>query len=283
MAPVKIDYSPYTLHGVTERKGALLRFTRQEGVGYSDLHPWPELGDDPLETHLQMGMASPLIQHAAVRAKIPRSFEGLTIPPSHFLVTNHETPPPNATHIKIKVARHSNELEQLHAIATACPNAKLRLDANERFSREEFYRFVEQFQDLYSRIDFIEDPYPYDPAAWAEDQMKLGLSFACDRQVQQAIGYPESARVLVIKPAIHAITKSPSQRLIVTSNLSHPLELLQTAHDAASHGITEVCGFLSYTAYSPDQYSKRFTHKQNILIPPPFFNDLLEKEAWITL
>lgn len=283
MAPVKIDYSCYTLHGSTERHGALLRFTWKEGVGYGDLHLWPELGDAPLETHLQLGLSSPLIQRAATRAKPPRQFEGLKIPPSHHLVTHLETPPPNATHIKVKIGRYPNEIERLYKLATACPNAKLRLDANERFSREEFYTFLNQLQDLFYRIDFIEDPYPYNPITWAEDQVKLDLSFACDRQVLQAMGHPESAQVIVIKPALHPIIKPENQRLVITSNLSHPLELYQTAHDAATAGITEVCGLLSYTAYEPDPYSQRFSCNTNRLIPPPTLDDLLEKEAWTSL
>src|SRR5687768_11414487 len=37
------------------RKGALLRMRTDSGAeGFADLHPWPELGDLPLETQLAM-------------------------------------------------------------------------------------------------------------------------------------------------------------------------------------------------------------------------------------
>ena len=73
------------------RHGALIRVDD----GFADIHPWPELGDAPLDEQLAMlarGETTPLtrasLKFAAIDAAARRDgrglFEGLTIPPSHW-------------------------------------------------------------------------------------------------------------------------------------------------------------------------------------------------------
>src|SRR5258708_24582201 len=73
------------------REGALIRI----GDGFADVHPWPELGDLPLDDQLALlarGETTALTRQSLSfvsideRARLAsRSlFEGLTIPPSHW-------------------------------------------------------------------------------------------------------------------------------------------------------------------------------------------------------
>src|SRR5947207_12510223 len=73
------------------RVGALIRISD----GFADVHPWPELGDLPLDEQLSLlarGVTTPLTARslcfaaldAEARAASRNLFEGLTIPPSHW-------------------------------------------------------------------------------------------------------------------------------------------------------------------------------------------------------
>ena len=73
------------------RRGALVRV----GNGFADVHPWPELGDAPLERQLTMlarGETTALTRRSLELARIDSDararsvslFAGLTIPLSHW-------------------------------------------------------------------------------------------------------------------------------------------------------------------------------------------------------
>ena len=55
------------------RRGALLKVEwNEKKVGYADIHPWPELGDKPIEQHIQglaEGKISTLVEQAIWMAK----------------------------------------------------------------------------------------------------------------------------------------------------------------------------------------------------------------------
>ena len=81
------------------RRGALLRFDFENGqTGFADLHPWAELGDEPLFDqlrHLKVGRLTTLTERslemaradAEARTQRVNLFEGLSIPRSHYLLT----------------------------------------------------------------------------------------------------------------------------------------------------------------------------------------------------
>src|SRR4051812_26044990 len=82
------------------RIGALFRVEFAEGqVGYADCHPWSELGDLPLQEQLNQlreGQLTPLTASSLKLARVDAEarsgnqsvWEGLQIPPSHYLMTN---------------------------------------------------------------------------------------------------------------------------------------------------------------------------------------------------
>src|SRR5687768_6861088 len=98
----------YTLHlrrgGI--REGALLRVDD----GFADVHPWPELGDLPLDSQLALlvrGEITPLTAASVRLARLDGDarrrgislFEGLTIPLSHWPGND---PPPGFDTVKTK-------------------------------------------------------------------------------------------------------------------------------------------------------------------------------------
>jgi O-succinylbenzoate synthase len=152
------------------REGALLRF----GDGFADLHPWPELGDPPLD--VQLGMlsrgettaqiiASRTLAEADANARRRgvSLFHGLTIPQSHWPGRN---PPPEFDTAKVKGAEGLPD------------GVRLRLDFNSTLSPESFVALATALPR--ERIDFVEDPCAYDAATWLE-LSRSGIPLALDR------------------------------------------------------------------------------------------------------
>src|SRR3954454_23782425 len=128
------------------RRGALICV---DG-GFADVHPWPELGDLPLDEQLALlarGETTPLthasIDFAGIDASARRDgrslFDGLTIPPSHW-----PGPDPPAAFDTVKLKR----------IDLIPDRVRLRIDFNATLTAPEFVRMATTLPR--DRIDFIE-------------------------------------------------------------------------------------------------------------------------------
>lgn len=288
---MKVFYSFYDLEAYApvnsaahalKRPGALLKVWFEEGrMGYADCHAWPELGDLPLQQQLDLlaaGNLTPITSCALEWAKIDADarLEGKTIlsqrsiPKSHYLITNlcsltagqvKSIFDQGYTHVKLKVGRHTDaEVEAIHSLFHDS-SLKLRLDFNESLTPAAFRCFTRQMAALKTQIDFIEDPFPFQPEEWKAFQQE-GWRLACDRQAAVARRYPESASVLIVKPAIQLFNeweRSVEQTCIVTSYLGHPLGQAAAAFAAASMDSTGkfVHGLLSHHAYFPTVFSQQ--------------------------
>ena len=256
------------------RRGALIRI---DG-GYADIHPWPELGDAPLNEQLALlarGETTPLTRASLKFADIDRAarrderslFDGLTIPPSHWPGPD---PPGGFDTVKLK------------SIDRIPEHVRLRIDFNATLTPEEFVRIAATLPR--QRIDFIEDPCPYDAATWTDLRARTGLRLALDRG--SVAGQRRGADVLVIKPAIEEIPPADSE-LVVTSYMDHPIGQLCAAYAAATTGITTTCGLVTHVLYEPDPFIDRMQIEGTRLVPPGGtgwgFDDLLEGLPWRTL
>src|ERR1044071_5942030 len=148
------------------RHGALLRAYD----GYADIHPWSELGDAPLDeqlARLARGETTPLtrasLHHAQVDGRARTYgvslFAGLTIPESHWPGDN---PPPAFDTVKLK------------GVSSIPPRVRLRIDFNATLTPDEFVRVADILP--HDRIDFIEDPVPYDETTWLELRQRTNSS-----------------------------------------------------------------------------------------------------------
>jgi len=277
------------------RHGALIRV---DG-GVADVHPWPELGDAPFEEQLAMlarGETTPLTRaslefarlDAAARREGRNLFEGLTIPPSHWPGPD---PPAGFDTVKLK------------SIDRIPDHLRLRIDFNATLTPDEFVRIAATLPR--ERIDFIEDPCPYDAATWLDLRARTGLRLALDRAIakehrQECLCHRshskepmwhrhsclcsfEGAGVLIIKPALEPVPNTDSE-VVVTSYMDHPIGQLCAAYAAANAGITTTCGLITHVLYENDPFIERMRIDGTRLVPAGGlgwgFDDLLERLPW---
>jgi O-succinylbenzoate synthase len=250
------------------RHGALIRVDD----GFADVHPWAELGDLPLDEQLvrlargeTTSLTAASLRFAAIDAVARREgrsvFDGLTIPPSHWPGAD---PPAGFDTVKLK------------SIDRIPDDVRLRIDFNATLTPDEFVRIAATLPR--ERIDFIEDPCPYDATTWRTLRNRTGLRLALDRGTGT-----EDVDVLVVKPAVQEIPPSRAE-IIVTSYMDHPLGQLCAAYAAANAGITTTCGLVTHVLYEPDPFIERMRIDGARLVPPGGtgfgFDDLLEGLPW---
>ncbi len=316
---IKIDYSAYILKKVgvnSSRVGALLRMEWPEGLGYADLHPWPEYGDAYLKEQLkgladyqksnsEAGLSQLQKQalyfskiDARARAQKKSLFENFNIPESHFLITREEEiEEQNLANIskggfkKIKVKLGGDPLMAAVSVSELAGMAPqiLRLDVNANWSASEFKFFADKIpKEFKTRVEFIEDPFHSAHDHWRLLSQTYGFSFARDFEVGDAYA------VRILKPAVENIveivkTESPEVQFVVTSYLGHPLGQLSAAFEATklkeSVGVRLLeCGLLSQNVYEVNDFSRSLLIQNARLQPPEGtgfgFDELLEKQRW---
>lgn len=253
------------------RHGALIR----AGGGYADIHPWPELGDAPLDEQLAMlarGETTPLTRaslhllsiDAAARSRGVALFDGLAIPLSHWPGAD---PPPSFDTVKIK------------DVSRIPPAVRLRIDFNARLTPAEVLEIAATLPR--QRVDFVEDPCPYDPRVWSELRSTTGLRFALDQKVAPRGGYD----VAIWKPALQ-IEPPSADSIVVTSYLDHPVGQFGAAWVAAANAarIDSRCGLMTHVLYEPDAFIEAIRVDGARLLPPRGtgigFDDLLDSLPW---
>jgi O-succinylbenzoate synthase len=249
------------------REGALIR----AGDGVADVHPWPELGDLPLDeqlARLARGETTVLTKcslrfasiDGAARRESRRLFDGLTIPLSHW--TGND-PADGFDTIKIK------------GVMPVPPNVRVRIDFNATLTAEEFLSLVPSLPP----VDFIEDPCAYDPPTWRMLRERTRLRFALDRGVAS-----EGVDVLVYKPAVQFEWPDSDREIVVTSYMDHPFGQLGAAYVAATHRTSDRCGLMTHLLYEPNEFSELLSRDGARLVPPHGtgfgFDELLERLPW---
>lgn len=293
--------------GSGERHGALIR----AGEGYGDVHPWPELGDAPLDDHLQSIVdrtptprARRALDCAAIDAEARSAgyslFDDLRIPPSHFLALPGEPLDPEPIgaagfeRIKVKLGADAwQEARLLRQISRPLlrTSLRLRLDFNGSLGLSDLHGFLEALPPrLLDRIEFLEDPVPPDPPAWTEIRKRWGIWIAADREKPD----PSCWNVAVIKPASEGDEMmsgaiAAGKPVVFTSAMDHPFGQTWAAFKAATAnqahpGRLLACGLLSHQVFEPTPFSERLRTDGPMLVPPAGtglgFDDLLEGLPW---
>lgn len=260
-----IWYSEYSLS--PQRLGALIRV---DG-GFADIHPWPELGDLAVAEQLAIlarGQTTALTRRSLELAKIDAAarergvslFDGLTIPESHWPGPD---PPEAFDTVKLK------------SIERIPPRVRLRFDFNARPTPERFLMIAEGLPA--ERIDFVEDPCPYDGGTWSALRQATGMRLALDRFVAD-----EGVDVLVVKPAIQDIPETQKE-MVITSYMDHPVGQFGAAYFAALHP-SRRCGLFTHVLYEKNAFSEMIRADGARLLPPEGtgigFDALLERLPW---
>ena len=282
-----------------ERQGALLRVQwAPHQFGYSDLHPWTEYGEKPLDAHLEgvstldlSALAEISLEFSYVDAEYRRlnrnAFLGMVLPRSHALVQDvrlltkafiDECKAAGHTHIKMKMGDDlPAETKVLQQFASA-GDFLWRLDFNGKLNVAQFTDWWESLDTaLKARVDFVEDPV-------REGRLETRGPWANDWFLQ------EGASIRVVKPAREETEDLSSYRRVVfTHSLDHPIGQAAAAWSAAKHythhpKVMEVCGLTAPLMYEPNAFSQAWSCAGPRLKPTPGtgfgFNELLESIKW---
>lgn len=301
-----MEWCPYTLrsrgslNAVSQRRefhGALIRI--DEGVGC--LHPWPEFGDAPVEVHLQLlrqGGTSKVIERALRMAAVDGEarrrgvslFEDLEIPPCHYSWDHNQDAAAQFLRVMeegwraIKTkgwADVEKTKRTLEAMADSTENTdlmladlpKLRVDFNSCLSAESFRELMEGISgQVLIRLDFVEDPFPYEVARWSEARERWGVGLALDKQLRGAV---EGFDVAVLKPGRREWREllselPPSVKVVMTSAMDHAIGQSFAAYEAALAwnelgDRMDLCGLCTEHLFEKDAFFERLNSRGGML------------------
>ncbi|HUF61433.1 MAG TPA: hypothetical protein VMN36_05110 [Verrucomicrobiales bacterium] len=306
-----VYWVPYTLRAPLppsrrssrhEFPGALIR----TGSGFGCIHPWPELGDLPLRHQLAGladGILTPLSRRALACAAADGGarntrcslFDGLTIPESHATLPNPSSAALDQAHEtgfqSAKCKAGPGDIQRMRELLRSTP-LPLRIDFNETLNQNDLDSMLSNMDTSErARIEFLEDPFPFDARSWTSSATRWNLTFAVDRDVEA--GWP-SAGVAVLKPALQdtfLLAKpihAAQRRAVVTSYLDHPLGQLFAAWQAARidaefPGLLRLCGLATHTLFERTAFSELLPDGPRLTPAPGTglgFDDLLERLPW---
>jgi o-succinylbenzoate synthase len=315
----KVSYSLYELKfksGKT-RNGALLRFEFADGYGYADCHPWPEFGDLALDQQLKSlssGKLTELLLRSLAFARLDREgrsvaknlLSDLDVPRSHFLVTDltsfsearlNDLWSEGFRELKLKLGRdYEKEIPILNSLFTGSKSFNLRFDFNGLPNIDQFREFISKIDlNIFSQIEYIEDPIGNEAQEWFEIQDELGVTLA--RDLVNVESSEAHYFVRVAKPAIQDVFKllneePPSVEMVVTSYMDHPFGQACAAYTAANlhEKIPDRCllpGLLHHHVYEPNSFSELLAnHGPNFKAVEGTgfgFDQLLERQMWKAL
>ena len=164
-----------------EFPGVLIRV----GEGYGCIHPWPELGDPPIEKCLEDLRGRrfwPIVRRAMRCAEYDHTargaeeslFEEMEVPRSHATLVNADAREIAAAveagfdTVKMKAGRDlEKESAFLEQMVTDWPQLRWRLDFNERLEPGLADGFLGGLSSQARRLlDFVEDICPYSESVW---------------------------------------------------------------------------------------------------------------------
>ncbi len=299
------------------RHGALLQVEWPDGIGYADCHPWPEFGDEPIDSQLKLlkrAKLTPLTEQsiwlakrdADLRSENKSAFEKFSPLKNHYLITDIEIigetllkhiQSQKFQTLKIKVGRQpEKEVEWLNALGARWP-FQFRLDFNSQLDYLSFEGFIKKLTvETQRKIEFVEDPFPFSVDTWLESNNLLRL--AIDKEEGNAAldsltEVPFS--VMMIKPATQDVDRMSTfcrrknLKFAVTSNLDHPLGQAHAAWVAGElkrRLPTQIldCGVLSHVAFEPNPFSEQIKSDGPFFVGVEGtgvgFDDLLDRVDW---
>ena len=301
------------LNSITNRRefeGALI----QIDGGFGCIHPWPELGDPPLEKCL-IDLAGPrrwpIVRRAIRCTEYDRAarvfdhslFEDMEVPQSHATLATGDAAElvraveAGFTTVKLKSGRDLGaEMKFLDVMTLEFPAVRWRLDFNECLTPDAASEFLLGLKDgTRAAIDFAEDPCPYSESGWKQLRKQTRVNLAVDRE---AAPLSKAAQFMVIKPAVDEpfllgeSALSHQQRVILTSYMDHPVGQTFAAWEAARlelqfPGLVGLCGLQTHHLFEPCEFSEALGPWSPDFTPPAGkglgFDDFLDAQPWTRL
>lgn len=308
---IKFEFYKYKIHPTSvigaiasdaSREGALLKCTWPDGkIGYSDIHPWQELGDADIDTQLMAlsrGRISFLVEQsiwlarkdAILRSMMKNGFEGASRFKNHFLISDlskitdknlNDIKASGFSSVKIKVGNNPLEDAERSLKVLRTGHFWVRFDFNSKLDFSMFERFISILdKSSKAKIEFVEDPFPFEQKAWAEASRLVPL--AADHEydnVEWSKVKEPPFKVIVIKPARQDVDKAVNRattfnlKMVVTSSLDHPVGMIHSALVASEikkaypNQLLD-CGCLSLKSYKPNEFSNK------IMVQGPYFTQV---------
>jgi len=260
---MNIWYSPYSLTPLFSlnaklpapqvRQGFLIKVDfGSQGVGYADCHPWPELGDEQVFVHLES-----LISHKPT-VLMSRSLElaqwdadcrqqKKSLFPSEPILSSHYTLPDwenfslplleeisgqGYRALKLKIGPDLKCAEPfIRRLISVLPEEMLlRLDFNLTGNEQELGSWIGELgKSFMDRLDFIEDPFPYNLGLWKNFSQKWQVSLALDQELNCDLDL-SGADILVLKPVRYSGEEIQrcaqlhgNKRWVFTHSMDHPV------------------------------------------------------------
>ena len=282
--------------------------------GFGCIHPWPELGDPPLEkclVDLAGARRWPIVRRAIRCVELDRVarvfdhslFEEMEVPESHASLAKGNVAEvalaveAGFSTVKLKTGRDpAAEAKFLDDMAAEFPLLRWRLDFNESLTPETAAEFLLGLAEkTRAAIEFVEDPCPYSDSAWTGLHRATRVKLAVDRE---AAPLSAAAQVMVIKPAIDEpfllgeAAIQNQQRVVLTSYMDHPVGQTFAAWEAARlelqfPGLVGQCGLQTHHLFEPDAFSEMLGPWSPVFQVPEGkglgFDDLLDALPWTRL
>lgn len=304
------------------RRGALLRIRfPDESIGFADVCPFSEMGDRPLEfelRHIALSKPTELGERSLYYAKRDaearksgKSLYDLSIRiKNHFLIPDicsfdleriAKIEADGYSEFKIKLGRDlSRETERIeHLSNRISKRSRLRLDFNCSMSRVRFIDWFEKNQNwLRSVLEFIEDPFAYEPTDWYEVTKKYNITFALDQAADPVTTSAVGAGVIVIKPAVQnpevIVQKflDTDKKFVFTHHMDFPLGQMsalfaaQVEYSKVKHQLL-ACGLQHHDIYEGFTFQDAICSDGPFIVPPEGlglgFDKLLEAQKWTVL
>lgn len=301
---MKIWLHPYKLEArhpkVTPRLGVLLKVEwALHQVGYSDLHPWPEFGEAPLDQHIESLASLEFTKLAEIAMEFNyidreyrllkrNAFLGMVLPRSHKLVyeverlesaTCHQWLKQGFSHIKVKMGNDLRRETDAFLQVALSTDLMWRIDFNGKLKAREFVDWWKSLEPaVRARVDFVEDPIG------AGEQLQIEGPWADDW------GKQKLAKIRVVKPAREAAEELVTyDRVVFTHGLEHPFGQACAMWSAANYynrrpKMTEVCGLAAAKIYADNAFSTAWFCEGPRMRPTPGmgfgFDEILESLKW---
>ena len=293
-----------------EFEGMLIRV----GDGYGCIHPWPELGDPPLQKCLEDLKGRrfwPIVRRAlrcaefdnAARTAEESLFEEMEVPRSHATLAKGDAKELAAAveagfdTVKLKMGRDlEGEVGFLKGMMAEYPKLKWRLDFNETLEPSAAEGFLEGLSEKERMaLDFVEDICPFSETAWAELWKKFRVRLAVDREAGPHL---KAAQVTVVKPAVDEpfllseAAAMNGQSVVMTSYMDHPLGQAFAAWEAARTGLifpglVGTCGLQTHHLFEKDAFVEELGEwKPDFKVPGGTglgFDEQLAELTWMEL
>lgn len=288
---LKPRFALNAIAAVEDREGALLRVQFSEDlVGYADLFPWVELGDQPLADQLwtlKTGAYTEAVQQSLYLARLDAEarsvgrtlFQAHTTLRNHYLITDLNQDLDSMIEFiqaggfqRVKVKMGHDLLQETLALGRLLDGlsetVQLRLDFNCSLDFEEFEAWLPSLdQSLKAKIEYFEDPFPYHADFWKAlseaHNVTLALDHAADPMATLAVG----AGVVVLKPAkqniakIIELLKDKNKKFVFSHSMDHPVGRMGAISTAMYFKelypeLVLECGLNDFGIYEEDDFSK---------------------------